>query len=214
MKKICLLLATLIVIGVGIGVFADVVTTTRRLNPENQNVQQNIQQRTRQNIAQPQTNLTGNKLADSVKMCKPYSESLNTNVSGLDFNFKVTIKGWVNDKCHLYFAAQSTGINEMFESLYGFDRSMAKITTFEPKIRCEFTKSQLNLVGDSILQEQERNNGAKSNMLKNPQEIQIPTFGSLSESDSKLMNVILKDRACNILNAPDSNQMFESLFMF
>ena len=147
-------------------------------------------------------------------MCKPYSETLDTRVSGIDFNFKVKIEGWVNNKCRLNFVAQSTGISDMFKSLYGFDSSQATIMTFEPKIRCDFTKQQLQYVGDSILQEEERNSGSGGKMLKNPSEIQLPTFGSMSESDSKLMNVILNDKACTILNAQDSGDMFESLFSF
>ena len=155
---------------------------------------------------------SGSTLADNVTMCKPYSESLNSNVGGINFTFNIKIAGWVNNKCRVDFIAKSTGISEMFQSLYGFSASDAQISTFEPKVKCEFTKQQLLSVGDSILQEEERNRGAKNNMLKNPNEIDISGLANLSGSDVGLMNVILNDRACTIQNAGDSNAMFESLF--
>lgn len=205
MKKFFISLFAIVLLATGINVFGEVVTT-RRLNPNNPN---NTSQ-------QPPITVrpSGNKLVDNVKMCKPYSETLDTGVAGVDFNFKIKIDGWVNNKCQINFTAQSTGINSMFKALYGVDSSQATIMTFEPKIKCAFTKQQLQYVGDSILQEEERNSGNGGKMLKNPGEISIPTFGSLSDSDSKLMDVILNDRACQILNADDSGSMFESLFGF
>ncbi|RAI12786.1 MAG: hypothetical protein DK841_04475 [Candidatus Melainabacteria bacterium] len=207
MKKLFLMLSIVAVaILVSSKGFADVVTK----RPVNRPSTATQHRPNYNNTTQTQRKSTGNKLADNVMMCKPYSESLNSNVGGMNFNFNVRIEGWVNNKCRLNFVARSTGINEIFKSLYGVDASQASIYTFEPKIRCDFTKQQLITVGDSILQEQERNNGATNNMLKNPQDIVIPT--SLSASDASLMNVILNERACTILNAGDSNGMFESLF--
>ena len=161
-----------------------------------------------------QSKSTGTKLSNSVKSCKPYSEQLNSNVGGMDFAFNITIAGWVNNKCRVDFIAQSTGINSLFESLYGVSPSQAQISTFEPKIKCEFTKQQLERVGDSILQEEERNRGARNNMLKNPADIDISGFANMSGSDAELMNVILNDRACTILNAGNSQGIIESLFNF
>lgn len=213
MKKIYTAIIILLSLVTGISVFAEVVTTRRHIptssSSNNANTYTQNKQSDRVVTVRPNS-----KLADSVKMCKPYSETLNTNVAGLDFNFKIKIEGWVNNKCRLDFVAESTGVNDMFKNLYGFDSSQATIMTFEPKVRCDFTKQQLNYVGDSILQEQERNGGNGGKMLKSPSEIQIPTFGSMSESDSKLMNVILNDKACTILNTQDSGNMFDSLFSF
>ncbi len=215
MKKFYAAFVLLLIFALGGSVFADVVQTQRRIRPQNQNTQQN-----RQNGGQasPKVNnynknqKTGDKLVDNVRMCKPYTETLNTDVAGLNFSFKVSIEGWVDNKCRLNFVAQSTGISDTFKQLYGVDSSMASIFTFEPKIRCDFTKQQLLEVGDSILQENERNAGATNNMLKNPMSIEMPTMSNMNSSDMRLMDVLLNDRACTILNAGDSAGMFNSLF--
>lgn len=208
-KKILTTIVISAVLIAGIKVFGEVVTT-RKINKPANTVQKPIPQKRTSTVTRPQT--SGNKLADSIKMCKPYSETLDSNVGGVNFNFRVRIEGWVNNKCRMNFVAQSTGINEMFSTLYGVDPSNANILTFEPNVRCDFSKAQLLSVGDSILQEEERNRGAKNNMLKNPSDIDMSSFSNLSESDSKLLDIILKDRACTILNTPDSNGMFDSFF--
>ncbi len=210
MKKVYFLLL-LVMIFAGCQVLADVVTTKRQINRPTVQTQPKTQQTTVQKRTTPNKET---KLSNSVKMCKPYSEHLSSNVGGIDFSFNITIAGWVNNKCRVDFIAQSTGINSLFEALYGVSPSQAQIQTFEPKIKCEFTKSQLERVGDSILQEEERNHGAKNNMLKNPGEIDISGLVNMTGSDAALMDVILNDRACTILNAGDSQGMFESLFNF
>lgn len=209
MKKFYLILLLILVLACG-QVLADVVTTKRQINRPSSN--QSVPKTTTNNRSINKT--SGTRLSDSVKTCKPYSEQLNSNVGGIDFSFNITIAGWVNNKCRVDFIAQSTGINSLFESLYGVNPSQAQIMTFEPKIKCEFTKQQLEKVGDSILQEEERNRGARNNMLKNPADIDISGLANMSGSDAELMNVILNDRACTILNATDSQGMFESLFNF
>ncbi len=214
MKKFYLVL--LIGLFAGGSVMADVVTTQRRIQrPADQSKQQTpgqVRQKPVITNYQQRQKSSGNKLADNMRMCKPYSETLDSDVMGVNFNFRVSIDGWVNNRCRVNFVAQSTGINKTFKQLYGVDASQAQIYTFEPRIRCEFTKQQLLSVGDSILQENERNAGASNNMLKNPMDIELPSINNMSTSDVGLMNVILNDRACTILNAPDSNRMFESLF--
>ena len=191
-----------------IQVFADVVTTTRRINSSTTPKNQSSEQIVKKEISAQE------RIAQNIKMCKPYSETLNTDVSGINFSFNIKINGWVNDKCQLDFSAKSTGINELFSSIYGVDSSNAIITTFEPKVKCSFTKEQLEYVGDSILQEEERDNGTVNNMLKNPNDIDLSSFGALSESDNKLMNVLLNDRACRIQNVQDSGNLLDSLFSF
>lgn len=214
MKK-CYIIGLLLLMFVGCQyVMADVVTTTRRIRPQTGQTP-NPQTQTQKNIptckqrvhkAVPEM-----KLANSVKSCKKYSEVMNSTVSGVDFNFKISILGWIDNKCRIDFVAQSTGINQIFSSLYGVDASMAQISTFEPKVKCAFSRQQLERVGDSILQEEERANGG-GRMLKDPTSITIPSISNMSGSDLALMDVILNDRACTILNAPNSDDMFNSLF--
>ena len=123
--------------------------------------------------------------------------------------YLIEILGWQNNKCVLNFTSEIDGAGASFENEYGVNASDVQIVGFAPKIRCAFTKEQLKYVGDSVLQEEERNNGAKNNMLKNPNDINMTDF---SLSDIRLMQIIMNDRACEVVNLQDLNKMFEGLF--
>ncbi len=214
MKKSYLILL-LTVLFLGGSVFADVVQTTRKINkPPVQNQQKNTNANAPRVKSSSNINKTApqnNKLVNSVKMCKPYSETMTFGMSGVDFDFNVKIDGWVGNKCILNFNAKSNGANSTFKQLYGVDASSAQILTYAPKVRCGFTKQQLEYVGDSILQEKERNNGASHNMLKDPSSLDISSFMNMSASDRRLMDVLLNDRACTILNMNELNNMMNGL---
>ena len=212
MKKVSTILTALAFLVIGLKVFGEVVTTKRKINnpeaPQMQPVTRTQQPTKTLKTTVPQSG--GSKLANNIRNCRPYSETLDTNLGGVDFNFKLRIEGWVNNKCVMNFAANSTGINSMFQAMYGVDPSQATVMTFEPKVRCEFTKEHLQSVGESILQEEERSRDGK--MLKSPADIQMPSFGNMSSTDQKLIDIVLNDRACKILNTADSNGMFDAFF--
>lgn len=199
---------------IGSQVMADVVTTTRKINKpqsQTQQKQQNVQTQTRKTTPPVTKRTTGNKLVDNIMSCKPYSETMVSDIDGVNFDFKVTIAGWVNNKCRLDFISDVSGIASSFKQLYGVDASQAQISAFAPKVRCEFTKQQLAYVGDSILQEEARKKGGNGRMLKNPDEI---SFDNFTASDARLMKILLNDRACTILNANDLGNMLQNLMGF
>lgn len=188
MKKV--FLSLFIILFFGCSTFATVVTQ-RKVNPENSMSRVNF--------------------AKNIKMCKPYSESMQYDFMGMNFSYNLQIVGWVNNKCRMDFDAKALGTSSSFASIYGVEASDATVFSFAPKIRCEFTKQQLEYVGDSILQEEERNNGATNNMLKDPNKIDISSFQNMSESDAKLMDVVMGQGACTILNMDDFNNVMKNL---
>ncbi len=213
MKKMYIILL-LVGLFIGSQVMADVVTTTRKINKpqsQTQQKQQNVQTQTRKTTPPVTKRTTGNKLVDNIMSCKPYSETMVSDIDGVNFDFKVTIAGWVNNKCRLDFISDVSGIASSFEQMYGVEASQAQISAFAPKVRCEFTKQQLAYVGDSILQEEARKKGDNGRMLKNPDEI---SFDNFSASDARLMKILLNDRACTILNANDLGNMLQNLMGF
>lgn len=181
--------------------------TTQNYQTERYNIQPHKIQNTqsRYHTVKPKQNT----LESSIKTCKPYSEKMNTEYMGMNMVYLIEILGWQNNKCVLNFTSEIDGAGASFENEYGVNASDVQIVGFAPKIRCEFTKDQLKYVGDSVLQEEERNNGAKNNMLKNPNDINFTNFSS---SDVKLLQVIMNDRACEVVNLQDLNKMFEGLF--
>ena len=145
-----------------------------------------------------------------LSMCSPYKETLTTEYMGMNMTYTIDILGWVDDKCVLNFESHINGAGNSFSDMYGVSADSAQVFGFTPKVRCEFTKQQLLYVGDNILEENNRNRG----MLKNPDQIVFPELSEMSFSDIKLLQIILNDRACKVLNADDFMQIFDGLFQF
>lgn len=202
MKKFLLIL---LLIGLFAGMSFAAVVTERKIN-KTPTGQSNVQKNTGSSTKKPEQKT----LSTSIKTCKPYSETMKSDYLGMSVNYKIIIAGWINNKCRLDFTAQTDGVSSSFESMYGIDPSDASLYSFMPKIRCEFTKQQLEYVGDSILQEEERNAGAKNNMLKDPNTIDLTDLSTLNEQDAKLMDVIFGSNACQILNMDDLNNIMQS----
>jgi hypothetical protein len=148
------------------------------------------------------------KMSNAIKNCTPYHEHLDSDYLGMNVDFDLRIQGWVNNKCVMNFNANTSGASSSFNRMYGVEPSQAEIFAFAPKIRCEFTQKQLEYVGDSILQEQERSAGNVS-MLKDPNSINITNFSS---SDMRLLDVVMRQGACVILNVPDLDNVLQMLY--
>ena len=176
-----------------------------------------VNSQTEQNAEIPLSKIDTKKLSvfeQSIKTCKPYTETMSSEYMGINIDYKIEILGWINDKCTINFTSKMTGVDSSFKNLYGIDPSDAVIASFVPNIRCEFTKMQLLYVGDSILQEKERNNGATNNMLKNPNKIEFPEFENMTADDLKLLQVVFGNKACKILNLNELKDMFNQLLEF
>lgn len=183
-------------------------------NPDDENiVSLNIQTEQKSETSKNDTKKPG-VFEQSIKTCKPYTEEMSSVYMGINIDYKIEILGWINDKCTIKFTSKMTGIDSSFTEVYGIDPSDAVIASFVPNIRCEFTKMQLMYVGDSILQEKERNNGATNNMLKNPNNINFPEFENMSADDLKLLQVVFGNKACKILNLDELKDMFNKLLDF
>lgn len=141
-------------------------------------------------------------------MCTPYTEKLKTEYMGMNVEYTVEILGWINNRCILNFSMDILSPGSTFESTYGVSDDVVEVFGFAPKVRCEFSKQQLLYVGDSILEEKQKDR----KMLKTPEQIDLPDFRDMSFSDMKLLQVILNDRACKILNSDEIFNMFENLF--
>lgn len=152
--------------------------------------------------------------AQYFRNCKPYKEQMDSEYMGINMHYEIEILGWINDKCTIKFTSKATGIGNSFGKEYGLDPSDANISTFAPNVKCEFSKAQLLYVGDSILQENERNNGAQNNMLKNPNQIEFPEFENMTMQDLKLLQVIFADKACKILNLEELKNILKTLTEF
>ena len=147
---------------------------------------------------------------NALLMCNPYNEFLTSEYMGMKVKYNIEIAGWINDRCVLNFTAEIADAADSFENIYGLPIDSASVFGFAPKVRCEFTRNQLLYVGDNILEESKKDR----KMLKDPDKIVLPDFKDMSFSDFRLLQIILNDRACKVVNSSDFMRIFESLFEF
>lgn len=154
-----------------------------------------------------------NSLTAKIKSCIPYKETLKAQYMGVDMIYKISIDGWHNGKCILNFETNATGTGSDFMQEYGIDPSEVSVSAFTPKIRCEFTRAQLLYVGDAILEENSRGNSG-SKMLKNPNDITFPEPDKMSLSDLKLLDLLLRQKACKITNWNEFKSIIQEVVDF
>ncbi len=161
--------------------------------------------------AHSQPILPEKSLSSIIKSCIPYKETLKAQYMGVDMIYKIGIEGWQNGKCILNFETNATGTGSDFMQEYGIDPSEVTVSAFTPKIRCEFTRSQLLYVGDSVLEESSR---GSSKMLKNPNDIIFPEPDKMSLSDLKLLDLLLRQKACKITNWNEFKSIIQEVVDF
>ena len=190
--------------------FATVVTERKMYKPVPLgNTNQTVNQQTTQTpVTVTRSREKQEKFASAVKNCQPYTEHMDSDYLGMNMSFDLRILGWANDRCRMAFDANANGTSSSFSKMYGVNPSDAQVFAFAPKVRCEFSKQQLDYVGDAILQENERASG-NVNMLKDPNSINISP--NLSSSDMRLLDVIMNQGACTILNLPDLDNVLQML---
>ncbi len=153
-----------------------------------------------------QTNLEKNILT-----CKPYNEKMSAEYLGMLVDYELYIRGWIEDKCVIDFISKVKGAAPSFNETYNTDIQNVQVYSFAPIFKCQFSKEQLDYVGDSVLQENERDSGNVKNMLKNPNTIELPQMDKLSPYDMRLLEVILRDKACKLQNEDDLSKMINEL---
>ena len=152
------------------------------------------------------------EMEENISVCKPYKEKMSAEYLGMLIDYELIIRGWINDKCVIDFVSTVKGTGASFSKTYNIDPNDAEIFKFAPQIKCQFTKQQLLYVGDSILQEKERDNGATNNMLKNPNNIHLPKMQNISGSDARLLEIVIGNSACEMVDNGNFNDMIKDLF--
>lgn len=80
---------------------------------------------------------------EKFRNCQKYSETSTSQANGMNINYKMNILGWVNDKCVVNMEAKVL-----------VNSPEAGNMTFTPRVKCEFTKSQL----DELIQKESASN--------------------------------------------------------
>lgn len=155
--------------------------------------------------------LTEDMIKD-LRECKPLDENYDFDLFGLSLTFGIKINGWVDKKCEYHMSAKVKNLSDDFRKSFGINVSNDKISKIEPKVECAFTKKQLNLLVDSVIEEDKRNVKQINKMLNDPNYIyELPSTNELTPSEKKLMDLLSQGEVCTVVNMDELIQQFSEL---
>lgn len=190
----------------------DTVQTTREVSETKiENEDSVSDDKSQQYPEEIQSKLTDDIIKD-LRTCKPQDEKYDFDFLGLNLSFFVKINGWVDDKCEYHMSAKVRSLGEDFRKSFGITAPDEKISKVEPKVQCAFTKKQLDILVDAIVEEDKRNVEQINQMLKNPDTVlELPNSDELTKKEKKLMDMLAEDNVCAIVNIDELIQQFGEL---
>ena len=87
------------------------------------------------------------------------------------------------------------------------------ISKFEPIIKCDFTKEELNILVDAIIARNKRNQDQINRILKNPDDLYSIAMKKekLTPEEEKLIKVLVGGKACTIPNQQELMKTFTDM---
>jgi len=83
-----------------------------------------------------------------LKSCQPYNENININFFGFDATLNIHSDGRINDKCSYEFSGKINNIPE--QVVQASQYPLADYAAYSPKLSCQFTQEQLDIVVDAL----------------------------------------------------------------
>ena len=182
------------------------------IQPKNIEMQENINTTKRQ-ISNTQTqqieNFTKqieeltNRYYNNLKTCVPVHYNQNMDIFGLKINFQIDINGWNrNNKCEYYMTGNIGGIGKDIKETFNVDINEEKLAKIKPIIQCNFSKQQLEIIGNAIIARNQNNTTYIKKLLSDPKEIQQITDqkSTLTKEEEELLKMLINNNSCSILN--------------
>lgn len=213
MKKLATLLLTLAFLAIT----SSVAMASTTLNIKEQ---KNINQKTAKVV---KSNLEADDLAfynkfeelssryiNNFRDCQQLHVSQSIDLFGLKISYKIDVNGWQDNKCGYMITGKIGGIGKDIREIFDIKISDEDIAKFEPIIKCDFTKDQLNILVDAVIANYNKKANIMSELLQDPTEkySAITDKNKLTPEEEKLIKMIADGKACSIPNMNDLIQGF------
>lgn len=153
------------------------------------------------------------KYINNFRTCEPLHINQYWDVFGLKFGFKLDINGWNGDKCSYNFTGKFDSLGKDIREVFEVPISDESISKFEPIIKCDFTKDELNILVDAIIARNQRNQDQINRILKNPDDLYSIAMKKekLTPEEEKLIKVLVGGKACTIPNQQELMKNFTDM---
>lgn len=149
---------------------------------------------------------------NNFRTCEPIHVSQSIDLFGLKLSYKIDVNGWQNNKCGYMITGKIGGIGKDIREVFDIKISDEDIAKFEPIIRCDFTKEQLNILVDAVVANYTKRLTIMNELLQEPTEKYTTTSekNKLTPEEEKLIKMIADGNACSVPNMNELLQNFNS----
>lgn len=149
---------------------------------------------------------------NNFRECEPIHISQSIDLFGLKISYKIDVNGWQDNKCGYMLTGKIGGIGKDIREVFDIKISDEEIAKFEPIIKCDFTKEQLNILVDAIIANYNKKATIMSELLQDPTEKYTAASdkNKLTPEEEKLVKMIAGGKACSIENMNTLLQNFNS----
>lgn len=150
---------------------------------------------------------------NNMRTCEPLHINQYWDIFGLKFGFKLDINGWNGDKCSYNLTGKFDSLGKDIRDVFEVSISDETISKFEPIVKCDFSKDELNILVDAIIARNKRNQDQINRILKNPDDLYSIAMKKekLSPEEEKLIKVLVSGKACSIPNQQELMKTFTDM---
>jgi len=151
----------------------------------------------------------------NLRTCEPLHLHHYIDIFGFKLTVKIDINGWnADNKCEYRMTGNIGGIGKDIREVYDVKIADTQIEKIQPKIECNFSKEQLNIIVDAVIARNAKNAEYLQEMLKNPNEKYVSSKKStMTKEEEKLLAMLLEGKACSIPNKDELMNQFSELML-
>lgn len=149
---------------------------------------------------------------NNLRTCEPLHFNQHLDIFGFKMDVNIDINGWVDNKCNYSLNGKVGGFGKDLKEVLGISVSDEAVSKVEPKIECNFTKQDLDIVVDALIASNNRNEVAVSNILKSPEKkYSQNNKPQMTPEEEKLIMLLAGGEACKIINKDELFKNFTDL---
>ncbi|MGN0031213.1 MAG: hypothetical protein ACI37Q_04585 [Candidatus Gastranaerophilaceae bacterium] len=137
----------------------------------------------------------GSRYVNNFKNCEPVHVLQSIDLFGLKFTFKFDVNGWTDNKCAYDISAKFNGVGKDINEVYGLNITDEAISKIEPRITCNFTQDELNVLVDAFSEAIKK---AETQGDKSKDKDKSDAKTSLSPLEQKAIGILAGSGACQM----------------
>lgn len=137
----------------------------------------------------------GKRYSNNFRNCEPVHIYQSIDLFGLKFSIRGDINGWVDNKCSYEMSFKVSGVGKDINEIYGLNIKDEDISKIEPKVTCNFSQEELNILVDAVAASMKRVDDVKTLEVSDKSAANSAKT-QLSPEEKKAFGMLIGSGAC------------------